>query len=269
MLTPEQIKAVISLLVKAGLEIMRIYRLDNFDIKLKDDNSPVTMADMASDRIIKSGLSDITPGISVFSEETKDIPYLTRSKWNPLWILDPLDGTKEFIARNDEFCISLALISDNAPVAGFILAPVTGETWMAIKDEGAYRLEKNKRILLPFKSPEGPYRINISRTHHTPLEAAWIEKFRKANDSVIEIHGSATKFCRIAEGSSDIYPKFSRIHEWDIAAGHIIIEESGGRIIEPATRKAPVYNKETYYQPPFIAFGRRVSFREDWIDVMV
>jgi 3'(2'), 5'-bisphosphate nucleotidase len=262
-LTGKQIQAIISLLRTAGRDILRIYRLPDFDIKLKDDDSPVTMADLASDSIIKSGLSDITPGIPVFSEETKDIPYSVRSGWNPLWILDPLDGTKEFIARNDEFCISLALISGNAPVTGFILSPVTGETWMAIKGEGAYKIGKDTRIPLPLIAPSGPFRINISRTHHTPPEASWISRFRKDHNAIIEIHGSAVKFCRIAEGISDIYPKFSLIHEWDIAAGHLIIEESGGEIIEPATRKAPIYNKPSYYQPSFIAFGKRFQALKD------
>ena len=244
---------------------MRIYRMVDFQTRIKDDRSPVTMADLAADKIIKSGLAEITPGIPVFSEETKDISYDIRSKWETLWILDPLDGTKEFIARNDEFCISLALVTAQNPEAGFIYAPVTGESWYAIKSSGAYKIEDEKTVSLPLSNDSGPYRINISRTHHTDKEAAWIENFRKENVAFIKIHGSAVKFCRIAEGASDLYPKFSLIHEWDIAAGHIIIEEAGGRIIEPSTGKPPVYNKKDYHQPPFIAFGKRVTDWEKWI----
>jgi 3'(2'), 5'-bisphosphate nucleotidase len=265
MLSQIQISSVISLLEEAGKEILRIYRMDDFQTKLKDDLSPVTIADLAADRIIKSGLDAITPGIPVFSEETKEIPYEIRSAWKTLWILDPLDGTKEFIARNDEFCISLALVSDHDPVAGFIHSPVTDESWHAVKGAGAFRKEKGKFNRLPVESASGAYRINISRTHHSEKEEAWIREFKKENESEIRIYGSAVKFCRIAEGASDVYPKFSLIHEWDIAAGHIIIEESGGRIIEPASGRAPVYNKKDYHQPPFIAFGNRIADWEKWI----
>jgi 3'(2'), 5'-bisphosphate nucleotidase len=258
MLSDLQISDILQLIERAGKEIVKIYHHGDFNIKTKSDNSPVTRADLASDKIIKSGLRVITPGIPVFSEETKEIDFKIRSKWNPLWILDPLDGTKEFIARNDEFCISLALVADNLPVAGFIHSPVTLETWMAIKNEGAYKISEGKKIRLPFLTPSGTYRINRSRSHHSEKEEKWIENFRKQNETVIAIFGSAIKFCKIAEGISDIYPKFSRIHEWDIAAGHLIIEESGGRIIETITMKPPVYNKESYFQPPFIAFGKRI-----------
>jgi 3'(2'), 5'-bisphosphate nucleotidase len=264
MLSDLQISDILQLIENAGKEIVKIYRQADFDIKIKSDNSPVTCADLASDKIIKSGLETITPRIPVFSEETKEIDFKIRSEWNPLWILDPLDGTKEFIARNDEFCISLALISENMPVAGFIHSPVTLETWMAIKNEGAFKITEGKKIRLPFLTPSGPYRINRSRSHHSEKEEIWIENFRKQNEAVIAIFGSAIKFCKIAEGISDIYPKFSRIHEWDIAAGHLIIEESGGRIIETISGKPPVYNKESYFQPPFIAFGKRIRNWEKW-----
>ncbi len=261
MLTEHQISDIIRLLENAGKEILKIYHLNDFNIRIKEDNSPVTLADMAADEIIKSGLSQITPGIPVFSEETKEIDFRIRSHWNPLWILDPLDGTKEFIARNDEFCISLALILNNHPAAGFIHAPVQSETWIAFKNEGAFKLSEGKKIKLPFLTPSGAYRINISRHNYTKKEDAWIRNFNKNHESVISIHGSAIKFCKIAEGISDVYPKFSPIHEWDIAAGHLIIEESGGKIIETKTRKPPVYNKKNYFQAPFVAFGTRVK---DW-----
>ena len=246
---------------------MRIYRDEDFKIKIKDDHSPVTAADLASDSILKSGLSYLTPDIPVFSEETKDISYSERSLWKKLWILDPLDGTKEFIARNDEFCISLALISGNVPVVGFIHSPVTGATWIAEKGQGACRIVKGEKTVLPLTTTTGPCRVNISRTHHTRKEAEWIDNLRKTNDVKIEIYGSAIKFCKIAEGYSDIYPKFSLIHEWDIAAGHLIIEEAGGIIVEPGTGKAPVYNKEDYHQPPFIVFGRRFRDYEKLVGV--
>jgi 3'(2'), 5'-bisphosphate nucleotidase len=265
MLTRNQTDSVIALLEKAGAEIKRIYSGDDFHIRIKEDDSPVTKADLAADSIIKSGLRQISPGIPVFSEETKDVPWSERSGWNILWILDPLDGTKEFIARSDEFCISLALIRDHIPVAGFIHAPVTRETWVAETGKGAYRLSNGLRSPMPLIQSEGPYRVNISRTHHTITEEEWISNFMKENEIKIEIYGSAIKFCKIAEGYSDLYPKLSLIHEWDIAAGHLIIEESGGRIIEPHSGRPPLYNKEDYHQPPFIAFGQRVKDWQRWV----
>jgi 3'(2'), 5'-bisphosphate nucleotidase len=265
MLDDLQISDILKLIEKAGREILRIYGLNDFNISIKEDKSPVTLADLAADTIIKSGLAEITPDIPVFSEETKDVDFRIRSQWDPLWILDPLDGTKEFIARNDEFCISLALIRNTLPVAAFIHAPVQSETWIAFKGQGASKLSEGKRVQLPFLSPSGSYRINISRHHHTKKEAAWIRKFSSHHEIVIAIHGSAIKFCKIAEGISDVYPKFSLIHEWDIAAGHLIIEESGGRLVETKTRKPPVYNKMNYFQPPFIAFGARVRDWEEWL----
>jgi len=253
------IASILELLEHAGSEIMTIYREGNFQTRLKDDASPVTLADIASDTIVKTGLSRITPGLNVFSEEAKDVSFTERSQWDPLWILDPLDGTKEFIARNDEFCISLALIEGGIPVAGFIYAPVLKSAWYAIKDEGAYRVMKGVVNRLPLVQDSGPFRINISRSHHSGREAAWIENFSRGRETTTEITGSAIKFCRIAEGVSDIYPKFSLIHEWDIAAGQLIIEESGGGLIETATGKAPVFNKEDYHQSPFVAFGARID----------
>ena len=261
MLSPSQISAVISVLREAGREILNVYESDYFGIKIKDDDSPVTRADLASDAVIKERLAHITPGIPVYSEETKDVTFSQRSQWDTLWILDPLDGTKEFIARSDEFCISLALVTKGKPVAGFIHAPVTGETWYAVKGKGAWKLAYGSRLKLPVASVYGPCRINVSRTHHSSKEEEWIMRFCRDHKAVKEIIGSAIKFCRIAEGFTDLYPKFSLIHEWDIAAGQIIIEEAGGRIIETATGKPPVFNKEDYHQPPFIAFGPRVN---DW-----
>jgi 3'(2'), 5'-bisphosphate nucleotidase len=246
MLTTSQRESVIELLEKAGREIMRIYLNEDYHVRIKEDESPVTLADLASDAIIKSGLEAISRDIPVFSEETKDIPWSERSQWDTLWILDPLDGTKEFIA-------------------GFIHSPVTKQTWVAEKGKGACIITDCISRPLPFTETEGPFRVNISRTHHSSKEEEWINNFRKENDIRIEIYGSAIKFCKIAEGYTDVYPKLSLIHEWDIAAGHLIIEESGGIVIEKDTGRAPVYNKEDYHQAPFIAFSGRIKNWKKWI----
>jgi len=252
-----KIEHIIELLSYAGCEIMKIYMSENYGTSLKDDNSPVTRADLIADAVIKEGLQKIIPGVPVFSEESKDISYKERSAWNPLWILDPLDGTREFVARNNEFCISLALVLNNEPVAGFIHSPVTGETWMAFKGEGAFKLKNGQRMTLPLVEPAGPLKVILSRSHHSISEEEWIEKLQSRMTVEKITCGSAIKFCRIAEGFSDIYPKFGKIHEWDIAAGHIILKEAGGEIIELSTHAPPIYNKSDYHQSPFIAAGIR------------
>jgi 3'(2'), 5'-bisphosphate nucleotidase len=259
MLTTQNINDIISLLKTAGIEILRIYHNDDFQTKLKEDQSPVTIADLTSDKIIKTGLKKITPSIPVFSEETKEVPYDIRSSWNPLWILDPLDGTKEFIGRNAEFCICLALILDGKPIAGFIYAPVKDEFWYALAGKGAFKIGVNQHYRLPLKNPSGNMIIAVSRSHHNKNEVAWIESFRKKHTSLISIVGSAIKFCRIAEGNADLYPKFGTINEWDVAAGNIIVEESGGEMVELATGSPPVYNKEDYIQPYFVVWGKRLK----------
>lgn len=259
MLNSKNIAEIIQLLEDAGKQILQIYHSNNFNTTLKTDKSPVTAADIASDTIIKNGLLKINPGINVFSEETKDIDFNLRGSWNPLWILDPLDGTKEFIGLNGEFCICLALISGSKPVAGFIHAPVSDESWFAIAGKGAYKIIDGKKIKLPLKIPAGPTVITISRSHFNEAEAKWINDFSEKNNSIVSTQGSAIKFCRIAEGSADIYPKFGPINEWDVAAGDIIVSESGGRMLEMLSGLPPVYNKKDSAQPHFIVSGKRVT----------
>jgi len=257
MLTGSQISEIISLIEKAGDEIYNIYNHSDLDIRKKPDDSPVTAADMISDMIIKKGLEKITPGINVFSEETMDIKYTERHTWETLWILDPLDGTREFIKHIDEFCISLALVSGSRPSAGFIHSPVSKETWMAIRGEGAFRFVSGEKSSLPIYDPEGPVKIAVSRSHLTEAEEEWIGKLSREFSIIRKPLGSAIKFCRIAEGEYDLYPKFGKINEWDVAAGNLIVEEAGGSMLETATGKRPVYNKVNYLQPPFIVFGKR------------
>jgi 3'(2'), 5'-bisphosphate nucleotidase len=259
MLTSAQISDIICLIIKAGKEINKYYKNSGFRISKKADDSPVTSADLASDSIIKTGLKKITPGLNVFSEETMEICYTERYSWNPLWILDPLDGTREFIRSIDEFCISLALVSDHIPVAGFIHAPVSGETWYSVKGKGTFKIVKGQIINLPLVISEGPFNIAVSRSHLVQTEELWIRNFSREINTIIRATGSAIKFCRIAEGIYDIYPKFGKINEWDVAAGNIIVEEAGGQMLETATGERPFYNKEDHIQPPFIVFGKRIK----------
>jgi 3'(2'), 5'-bisphosphate nucleotidase len=252
---PLFILKITTLLRKASAAIMDVYASGNFDTHTKIDQSPLTRADIISNKIITSGLSEITPNIPVISEETKHLPYEVRKMYSEVWIIDPIDGTREFVSQNGEFCICLALIRERRPVAGFILAPVTGELWYAIQGEGAWLVKDSLKTRLPIHYPGETKLILRSRSHHNSAEKEWLEKYRSKYNAEVIIQGSAIKFCRLAEGNASVYPKFGPINEWDIAAGDIILREAGGKITEVETGEEPLYNKESLIQPFFIASG--------------
>lgn len=244
-----------TLLIKAAEKIMHVYNSGDYGTIYKNDSSPVTLADTLSNDIITSGLQNITPGIPVISEESALRPYNIRKTFREVWILDPLDGTKEFVRHNDEFCICLALIRDGRPRAGFIMAPVSGEFWYALLNKGAWKIVNGSTVRMPLhKSPHTPV-ILISRSHHNDAEKQWIRDFSEKTGAEIRIQGSAIKFCLLAEGNATVYPKLGPINEWDVAAGDIILFEAGGCIQEQNSKQKPAYNKETLRQPHFFAYG--------------
>lgn len=256
---PGFITEIQSLLNKAADAILEVYRSNDFSTEVKADNSPLTRADTISNNIIVQGLKTITPEIPVISEETCHLPYDERKLFKEVWILDPIDGTKEFVSRNDEFCICLALVRNTRPVAGFILAPVTGDFWYAIEGEGSYCEKNNTKSRLPIMQPKDKIIITRSRSHHNETEKEWIKKIESAHQTETIIQGSAIKFCRLAEGLASVYPKFGSINEWDVAAGDIILSEAGGKIVETGTGTVPQYNKPDLKLPHFIAYAPGVK----------
>jgi 3'(2'), 5'-bisphosphate nucleotidase len=277
MINSHHIKELSALLSEASAAVMEIYESGSYSISQKADNSPLTRADLASNAIIAKGLSQITPGIPVISEETLHLPYEERRHFKEVWILDPIDGTREFVNRNGEFCISLALIKEGSPVAGFIMAPVTGELWYALKGQGAWYVNGDKAVRLPIARTDTErsagicsdndtgagggndrIKITISRSHHNEREKEWIDSIVDRFGAATVIQGSALKFCRLAEGASSVYPKFGSINEWDVAAGDIILRESGGEIREVRGGEMPMYNKPDLKQPHFIAYARGI-----------
>lgn len=278
MINDNQIKEISKLLSEASAAIMEIYESGSFSISQKADHSPLTRADLASNAIITKGLSRITPGIPIISEESLHLPYEERRHFREVWILDPIDGTREFVNRNGEFCISLALIMEGSPVAGFIMAPVTGELWYALEGQGAWYVKDGKAVRLPLARTDteqsagicsdndtgagtGNSRrilITISRSHHNEREKEWIDIIIDRFGAATVIQGSALKFCRLAEGASSVYPKLGSINEWDVAAGDIILRESGGEIREVTGGEMPKYNKPDLKQPHFIAYARGI-----------
>ncbi len=274
--TPYLLKSI-QASIKAGAAILEIYnKNEDFGIEYKADDSPLTRADKQSHEIIVSFLNAFN--IPVLSEEGRNVPYEERKTWDRLWIVDPLDGTKEFIKRNDEFTVNIALVENNKPIMGVIYIPVKNTLYYASQDIGAYKIEDNKLIDLISKETEsgsrtvslnrimdgsvrlsvkqsvGPtYTIVGSRSHSTPELEAFVKDKKKEYDNVEFVSaGSSLKFCLVAEGRADIYPRLGPTMEWDTAAGQVIAENAGASVIRHDTNGPLTYNKPDLLNPWFI-----------------
>ncbi|NND32049.1 MAG: 3'(2'),5'-bisphosphate nucleotidase CysQ [Saprospiraceae bacterium] len=240
----------------AGAAILEIYQNpDFFDVDYKSDKSPLTAADKAANDIIIKGLSNLPDKIPIISEESKLLPYQDREHYHYCWLVDPLDGTKEFIKRNDEFTVNIALIKDGNPVLGIIYVPVGGACYFAYKGGGAFRIDGTEDIRLKcddFIINEHGLRVLCSRSH---LSEATQEYLNQLTEPKLVPQGSSLKFTVIAEGKGDVYPRIGPTMEWDTAAAHIILQEAGGNIVEFATGQPLRYNKPSLLNPDFIAFG--------------
>lgn len=245
----------------SGKKIMEIYDSDSFRVELKEDNSPLTLADKKSHKEIKDVLSKFN--IPVLSEEGKFVDFTVRKDWDKLWIIDPLDGTKEFIKRNGEFTVNIALVENNEPVLGVIYSPVLQRLYFGLKNRGAYRFigseiheSIEKYISLSAKLPltkTKTYTIVASRSHMSDETKAFIEQ-KKAYKQHVEFvsMGSSLKICLVAEGTADCYPRFAPTMEWDTAAGQAIAESAGKTFIDYKTGKSMRYNKEILLNNCFV-----------------
>ena len=259
MLSKENLLEIVNISVDAGEVILNYYN-ENVDVIYKDDESPLTKADLASHKIITDSIKKITPDIPILSEE-EFIDWKIRKKWKKYWLIDPLDGTKEFIKKNDEFTVNIALIENNRPILGVIYTPALNELFYSIKNFGSYKiltkkklntLKEAKRISIN-KKKSNKIKIVGSRSHSNPILDEWDNK--NFNEFDILQKGSSLKFCLIAEGSADNYPRFGPTSEWDIAAGHIILEEAGGKL-KSIDNKEILYNeKENILNPEFFAYS--------------
>lgn len=270
------------LIRQAGEKILEIYNgLEaDWDVRLKEDRTPVTEADRISNRIITEGLRQLFPDIPLISEENRQIPYEIRQNYEYCWLLDPLDGTKEFLGRNGEFTVNLALIHRGQPVAGFISVPCKGLFYYAIRGKGAYKIEwdtatgkkgnsgqpgdhkgpldmaleqKVKLRAAEFSLDEPGLAVVASRSHFDEGTRKFIEGL---NQPRLTNRGSSLKFMMLAEGQAHLYPRLSRTMEWDTAAGQAILEEAGGQVLEFYSRRPLTYNKESLENPPFLATGK-------------
>ncbi|MCD6597455.1 MAG: 3'(2'),5'-bisphosphate nucleotidase CysQ [Bacteroidales bacterium] len=256
---------VIDLAWKAGLDILDVYHNSDFEVEIKSDKSPLTIADKRSHLRIEEGLK-ITK-IPVLSEESAGITWEDRREWDQFWLVDPLDGTKEFIKRNDEFTVNIALIENGKPVMGVIYLPVFNEMYFGLTNQGSFKISDYKQMPpdmewdalvelakeLPAETKGARVRVVASRSHLSDETKEFINELEKENGAVSTVAaGSSLKLCLIAEGKAEIYPRLGPTMEWDIGAGHSIIEAAGGSI-QTADGKDLLYNKENLLNPWFIA----------------
>lgn len=250
----------------AGKEILEIYNSKNFEVQLKSDNSPLTIADQKAHDLICERLD--TTRLPILSEEGRAIPYKERKQWDTFWLVDPLDGTKEFIKRNDEFTVNIALIKDQKPVLGVIYVPVLKQLYFAEENIGSYKLDNtdtltnsdinlddliNKSHKLPLKKEHTDFIVVGSRSHLSEETVKYVDQLKQQHGEVKFLSkGSSLKLCMVAEGKADIYPRFSPTMEWDTGAGHAIAECAGYSMAKSEDNNPVIYNKENLLNPWFI-----------------
>ena len=257
------LNTAITAALQAGKAILEIYHSEAFDIEIKGDNSPLTKADTASHNVIMSFLAKTN--IPVLSEEGRDITYEERKDWKQLWIVDPIDGTKEFIKRNGEFTVNIALIEDKKPILGVIFVPAKGELYFSTKGIGAYKLTVDlefydvdalieKASKIPFERDDKTYTIVASRSHMSAETEDYVQQMKDKHGAVNLISkGSSLKLCMVAEGQADCYPRFAPTMEWDTAAGQAICDHAGFQVIDWGTKETMVYNRKKLLNNWFVA----------------
>lgn len=261
----KNLEVAIEAAYKAGKEMLEVYDSD-FAVEQKEDKSPLTEADMKSHRKIMSELEKT--GLPVLSEEGRDIPFSERNTWDYFWMIDPLDGTKEFVKRNGEFTVNIALIHNKKPVLGVIYVPVKDVMYFGEKEDAAYKLEesnkhfengksglddlKSNATILPRKESRN-YTVVASRSHMSEETRDFIDEVKKDKGEVdIISRGSSLKLCMVAEGKADAYPRFAPTMEWDTAAGQAIVEAAGGTVVNWDTKLPMPYNKENLLNQWFL-----------------
>ncbi|WP_415886204.1 3'(2'),5'-bisphosphate nucleotidase CysQ [Neptuniibacter sp. QD37_6] len=250
--------ALLCICQQASAEILKVYQRDDFSIAAKEDHSPVTAADLAAHQVIRAGLSDLTPEIPQLSEEDTELTYQKRKVWQQFWCIDPLDGTKEFINRNDEFTINIALIENNRPIFGIIYVPVSGVAYWGGNEIGAWKQEEGRAPAQIRSRPLGKDLIVASSRRHgqEANENLMLPIAKQFSQISHRGMGSSLKMCLIAEGIADFYPRLYPTSEWDTAAAQAILEAAGGRLVNAETLEGLTYNlRESLENPYFFACG--------------
>jgi len=248
-LSKDDILKINNIVYNAGKAILDVYDT-SFNVETKSDNSPLTQADKSSHLIIESGLNSVFPNIPILSEEGRDVSYSERKKWDCFWLVDPLDGTKEFVKKNGEFTVNIALIKNNYPIFGSVYAPYKKELFWALEGSGAWKsVNKNKSQPIKVSKSYKKTRIVISRSHPNEKVLEYINQY---NQHELIRMGSSLKLCCIADGKADIYPRLGPTSEWDIGAAQCVVEEAGGSVLEYTSNNRLRYNKENILNPFFI-----------------
>lgn len=245
---------VVAIAVKAGQAIMEIYADPASSVMTKSDNSPLTQADLAADRVISEGLNELALGWPILSEESAQIPYSERCDWQRFWLIDPLDGTREFIRRNGEFTVNIALIENGEPVLGVVYAPVPDTCYFAERGIGAFvkRGSAEAQIIrVKAHVPGEPVKVVASRSHADERTAALLAKL---GDYQCISMGSSLKLCLVAGGVAHFYPRLGPTMEWDTAAAHAVVRQAGGRVCDPAGAELR-YNKNDLHNPEFFVLS--------------
>lgn len=232
-------------------EILSVYDSGDFQTEAKGDNSPLTLADKKAHNIIVSILQP--SNLPVLSEEGKNIPYEERKNWKQFWMVDPLDGTKEFVKRNGEFTVNIALIENQKPILGVVAIPVTGDIFYSVKGQGAF-VKRNGKISslsnrLPLDLRKPGIRVVASRSHMSEETETYIKSLK---EPALVSQGSSLKFMLLAEGKADVYPRFAPTMEWDTAAAHAVVSEVGISVLQKDTTIPLLYNKPDLLNPHFI-----------------
>ncbi|MBT3276303.1 MAG: 3'(2'),5'-bisphosphate nucleotidase CysQ [Spirochaetales bacterium] len=273
MIDPREILPVgIRAALAAGEKILEVYNSDDFDVSLKDDDSPLTRADLLAQKTITTIVENAFPDIPFLGEEGGKTPFSERSAWETFWLVDPLDGTKEFVKRNGEFTVNIALVRDGRPALGILYVPVKDMLYYASAGCGAHKVEgaaaqsadtgidglmgSAARLPLDTDRTVPPVVVVASRSHFSDDTKSFVDALKAEHGEIELINaGSALKICLVAEGRADVYPRFGPTMEWDVGAGQIIAEEAGCSVINPDTGTALRYNKENLLNPYFVVTG--------------
>lgn len=263
----EELKLGINAALKAGEVIMEIYKSDNFDIEIKSDNSPISKADKAAHITIKSYLEKFT--FPILSEEGLEIPYDYRKNWNRFWMVDPIDGTKEFLKRNGEFTVNIALIENKKPILGIVYAPALKDLYFAEEKIGAFKMNN----IITFKDTLESELIDLSKSFYPKIYTLVVSKSHMNQETQLFVEqkenelgeirkasfGSSLKLCKVAEGNAHCYPRFGPTMEWDTAAAHAICKFAGCRVFNPENSMELIYNKKDLKNPYFIVASERIK----------
>lgn len=255
------IQPVVDIAAAASTSILEIYNSDDFQVETKDDKSPLTAADKASHETIVAALAELTPDIPILSEESREIAWAERSGWDTYWLIDPLDGTKEFIKRNGEFTVNIALIQGHTAVLGVVYVPVQQRCFYGYQGAGSFERAADGSVspISVTVPAENPVRVVGSRSHRGELLDGYLARL---GEHVMVPMGSSLKLCLVALGDADVYPRLGLTSEWDTAAAQAVVECAGGKVVQ--TDGTPLlYNaKEDILNPHFIVYG---DDTRDWI----